>query len=64
MDDLTLAVGRLEGKVDQILDILPSQEERIRSLEQSRSRQTGAAAAVAGIVSLATGFIGYIIHKP
>lgn len=57
--ELMLAVGRLEGKVDVILqmqrlheDQLKNHEERLRELEHSRSFTMGMAAAIGAGVSL------------
>lgn len=56
-DDLLLAIGRLEGKVDSILatmthhgEELDQLDHRLRRLEQSKSWMLGAA-AVAGAIS-------------
>ena len=52
-DDILLAIGRLEGKVDSILatmshhgEELEKLDRRLRKLEQSKSWMLGAAAAV------------------
>jgi hypothetical protein len=57
--ELMLAVGRLEGKVDVILQMqrlheeqLKNHEERLRELEHSRSFTLGMAAAIGAGVSL------------
>ena len=58
-DQILLALGRLEGKVDSLVsrqkvidDELDKHESRLRSLEQGRSWMLGAAAAVGAFVSL------------
>jgi hypothetical protein len=55
-DDLLLALGRLEGKVDSLIatqrsqnDSLNNHDKRIRNLENSRSLMLGAAAVVGAI---------------
>ena len=57
--ELMLAVGRLEGKVDAILQMqrlheeqIKNHEERLRELEHSRSFTMGMAAAIGAGVSL------------
>jgi hypothetical protein len=57
--EVMLALGRLEGKMDAILQMQRIQEEqlkshdaRLRELEHSRSFMLGAAALVGGIVSV------------
>jgi hypothetical protein len=57
--ELMLAVGRLEGKVDVILQMqrlheeqLKNHEERLRELEHSRSFTMGMAAAIGAGVSV------------
>ena len=57
-DDLLLAIGRLEGKVDSVLatmnrhgEELERLDHRIRRLEQSKSWILGAAAVVGAISS-------------
>lgn len=63
-DELFLAIGRLEGKVDSILaqqsrqtDELKSHDARIRSLEHSRGYILGWSAAIGAGVSLAANYI-------
>ena len=63
-DELFLAIGRLEGKVDSILaqqsrqsDELKSHDNRIRSLEHSRGYMLGWAAAIGAGMSMAANFI-------
>ena len=57
-DDLLLAIGRLEGKVDALIaaqrsqdDTLNHHDKRIRTLENSRSLMLGAAAVIGAISS-------------
>ena len=57
-DDLLLAIGRLEGKVDSVLatmnrhgEELERLDHRIRRLEQSKSWMLGAAAVVGAVSS-------------
>jgi hypothetical protein len=63
-DELFLAIGRLEGKVDSILaqqsrqsDELKSHDSRIRSLEHSRGYMLGWAAAIGAGMSLVSTYI-------
>lgn len=63
-DELMLALGRLEGKVDSLISrqtVLDEEmrkfDTRIRSVEQSRSWLVGAAASVGAIVSLSIQWI-------
>jgi hypothetical protein len=63
-EEVLIALGRLEGKVDAMMTSLRIQEEelrilenRIRDLEQSRAWMLGAAA----IISVIAGFIVKII---
>lgn len=63
-EEVLIALGRLEGKVDAMMTSLRIQEEelrilenRIRDLEQSRAWMLGAAA----IISIIAGFIVKII---
>ena len=63
-DQILLALGRLEGKVDSLVsrqkvidDELDKHESRLRSLEQGKSWMLGAAAAIGALVSfLVKGF--------
>lgn len=62
-ENLFLALGRLEGKVDSLLALQKSQEEqlrthdeRIRHLESSKSFMMGASAIIGGCVSLIANF--------
>ncbi len=57
-DDLLLAIGRLEGKVDSILATMKNHSEsldqldhRVRRLEQSKSWMLGAAAVIGAAAS-------------
>ena len=57
-DDLLLAIGRLEGKVDSILatmthhgEELERLDHRLRKLEQSKSWMLGAAAVIGALSS-------------
>jgi spore coat polysaccharide biosynthesis predicted glycosyltransferase SpsG len=57
-DDLLLALGRLEGKVDALISVQRTQDntlnhhdKRIRSLENSRSLMLGAAAVIGALSS-------------
>jgi TolA-binding protein len=59
-----LAIGRLEGKVDTLIqmqrmqeDQIKNHEERLRQLEHSRSFAMGMAAAVGAGVSVALNLI-------
>ena len=63
-DELFLAIGRLEGKLDALLtmqqyqqDQLKDHDTRLRSLEHSRGYLLGMAAAIGAIVSLALNFL-------
>jgi hypothetical protein len=65
-DELFLAIGRLEGKVDSLIamqshqqDQLKEHDTRIRSLEHSRGYMLGWSAAIGASMSLAS---NYIIH--
>jgi TolA-binding protein len=56
-----LAIGRLEGKVDTLIQLQRMQEEqiknhedRLRQLEHSKSYAMGIAAAIGAIISTAT----------
>jgi cystathionine beta-lyase family protein involved in aluminum resistance len=58
-DELFLAIGRLEGKLDSLIamqgkqgDELKDHDIRIRSLEQSKSHFIGYAAAAGGLLGL------------
>jgi hypothetical protein len=63
-ENLFLALGRLEGKVDSILTLQKAQEEqikshdeRLRALESSRSFIMGGAAIVGAAASALVNFI-------
>jgi len=63
-EEILVALGRLEGKVDALItrqslidEEMGRQEKRIRALEQSKSWVLGAAAMVGGAVSLLIRFI-------
>jgi hypothetical protein len=59
--EIMLAIGRLEGKVDTLIQLQRLQEEqiknhedRLRQLEHSKSYAMGIAAAIGAIISTAT----------
>lgn len=63
-DELFLAIGRLEGKVDSLISMQSRQTEelkehdhRLRSLEHSRGYMLGWAAAIGAGMSMAANFI-------
>ena len=63
-DELFLAIGRLEGKVDSLITMQSRQSEeikehdhRLRSLEHSRGYMLGWAAAIGAGMSLAANVI-------
>lgn len=63
-DEFLIAIGRLEGKMDSLLQMHKSQQEtlqnhdeRLRSLESHKAAMIGAAAIVGGIVSVFIKFI-------
>ena len=63
-DELFLAIGRLEGKVDSILaqqsrqnDELKAHDNRLRSLEHSRGYMLGWAAAIGAMFSFAANYL-------
>jgi len=63
-DELFLAIGRLEGKVDSLLSMQHRQSEelkdhdtRLRSLEHSRGYMLGWAAAIGACVSVVSTYI-------
>lgn len=58
-ESLERALGRLEGKVDRILDVLPQHEERIVRLETWKARLMGAA-ALAGFLA---GLIARVVWR-
>ena len=62
--EMMLAIGRLEGKVDTLIqmqriqeDQIKNHEERLRQLEHSRSFTMGMAAAIGAGVSVALNLI-------
>jgi hypothetical protein len=68
-DELFLAIGRLEGKVDSILaqqsrqnDELKAHDNRIRALEHSKSFTMGWAAAIGAAVSIAANYLTKFFH--
>lgn len=67
-DELFLAIGRLEGKVDSLLSMQGNQQEqlkdhdsRIRSLEHSRGYMLGWAAAIGAGVGLVSNYLIRVI---
>jgi hypothetical protein len=63
-DELFLAIGRLEGKVDSLIVMQQNQSEqikdhdhRLRSLEHSRGYMLGWAAAIGAMFSLAANYL-------
>lgn len=63
-DELFLAIGRLEGKVDSLIsmqsrqsDEIKEHDHRLRSLEHSRGYMLGWAAAIGAGMSLAANVI-------
>ena len=63
-DELFLAIGRLEGKVDSLIAMQSRQSEelkehdhRLRSLEHSRGYMLGWAAAIGAGMSMAANFV-------
>jgi TolA-binding protein len=59
--EMMLAIGRLEGKVDTLIQLQRMQEEqiknhedRLRQLEHSKSYAMGIAAAIGAVISTAT----------
>ena len=64
-DEILLALGRLEGKVDSLIttqtihnEELGRHDKRLRDLEQSKSWVLGAAAAIGAIASILVNMIG------
>mgnify|MGYP003136190208 CR=1 FL=1 len=64
-EEILLALGRLEGKVDSLItqqaahnEELARHDTRIRSLEQSKSWLLGAAAAAGAVASFLVNLIG------
>jgi TolA-binding protein len=63
-DELFLTLGRLEGKVDALIqmqrmqeDQIKNHEERLRELEHIRSFSMGLAATIGAAVSVAVSYI-------
>jgi len=63
-DELFLAIGRLEGKVDSLIVMQQNQSEqikdhdhRLRSLEHSRGYMLGWAAAIGATCSIAANYL-------
>jgi hypothetical protein len=63
-DELFLAIGRLEGKVDSLLvmqqnqsDQLKDHDHRLRSLEHSRGYMLGWAAAIGAGMSIVSTYV-------
>ena len=68
-DELFLALGRLEGKMDALIQMqhvqqeeLKAHDERIRSLEHSRGTFLGAAAVVGALAGGALNLVLQSIH--
>lgn len=62
--EIMLAIGRLEGKVDTLIqmqriqeDQIKNHEDRLRQLEHSKSYAMGIAAAIGAIVSTAMSLV-------
>jgi len=62
--DLLVAIGRLEGKMDALIaitnvhnDMIQKQDERLRELEQSRSALIGAVAILSTAISAAVAWL-------
>jgi len=67
--ELIYALGRLEGKVDTLIQLqrlqeeqIKNHEERLRGLEHSKSYAMGIAAAVGAVISTAVSFITKAIN--
>ena len=58
-EELFLAIGRLEGKVDSLLAMqsIQQHDSRIRSLEHSRGYMLGTAAAIGASMSLVSNYL-------
>lgn len=63
-DELFLAIGRLEGKLDSLIamqgkqgDELKDHDIRLRSLEQSKSHFIGYAAAAGGVLGIVANYV-------
>lgn len=68
-DELFLAIGRLEGKVDSLLAMQGHQQEelkdhdaRLRNLEHARGYIMGVSAAIGAIVSVAGTWIAKLMN--
>lgn len=64
-EEILMALGRLEGKVDSLIttqavhnEELARHDKRLRELEQSKSWLLGAAAAAGGLAAFIVNFIG------
>jgi hypothetical protein len=68
-DELFLAIGRLEGKVDSLLamqqmaqDELKDHDARLRNLEHARGYLMGVSAAIGAIVSVAGTWLAKLVN--
>lgn len=68
-EDLFLALGRLEGKVDSLLQsnsrmesTLGAHDIRIRDLEKHKSFIMGMAALISGALSVAVSLVSKLLH--
>jgi hypothetical protein len=68
-DELFLAIGRLEGKVDSLLAMQGHQQEelkdhdtRLRNLEHARGYVMGVSAAIGAIVSVAGSWLAKLMN--
>ena len=68
-DELFLAIGRLEGKVDSLLamqqmaqDELKDHDTRLRNLEHARGYLMGVSAAIGAIVSVAGTWLAKLMN--
>jgi len=68
-DELFLAIGRLEGKVDSLLAMQGHQQEelkdhdaRLRNLEHARGYVMGVSAAIGAIVSVAGSWVAKLMN--
>ena len=68
-DELFLAIGRLEGKVDSLLsmqqmaqDELKDHDARLRNLEHARGYIMGVSASIGAIVSLAGSWLAKLMN--
>ena len=68
-DELFLAIGRLEGKVDSLLsmqqmaqDELKDHDARLRALEHARGYIMGVSASIGAIVSLAGSWLAKLVN--